>query len=66
MEWILKSVCYISTFPCIPLRTALNHFKYSVDEYENALAKVTFPNYAKYHNVNKAYNDFFSEIDWGG
>ena len=38
---------------------------YSVDEYEKALGKVTFPNYAKY-NINKAYNDFFSENDWGG
>ena len=35
---------------------------YSVDEYEKALGKVTFPNYEKY-NINKAYNDFFSEND---
>ena len=27
---------------------------YSVDEYEKALGKVTFPNYEKYHNINKA------------
>ena len=38
---------------------------YSVDESEKALGKVTFPNYEKY-NINKAYNDFFSENDWGG
>ena len=36
---------------------------HSVDEYEKTLGKITFPNYEKYHNINKAYNDFFSEID---
>ena len=35
---------------------------YSVDEYEKALDKVTFPNYEKYHNINKAYNDFFKKL----
>ena len=35
---------------------------YSVDEYEKALGKVTFPNYEKYHNINKAYNDFFQKM----
>ena len=35
---------------------------YSVDEYEKALGKVTFPNYEKYHNINKAYNDFFQKL----
>ena len=25
---------------------------YSIDVCENALAKVTFPNYEKYHNIN--------------
>ena len=34
---------------------------YSVDEYEKALGKVTFPNYEKYHNINKAYN-FFQKL----
>ena len=43
------------------------YFKnYSVDEYEKTLGKNTFPNYENYHNINKAYNDFFSENDWGG
>ena len=32
---------------------------YSVDEYEKVLGKVTFPNYVKYRNINKAYNNFF-------
>ena len=31
----------------------------SLDVSEKALGKVTFPNYEKYHNVNKAYKDFF-------
>ena len=31
----------------------------SVDKYEKALGKVTFPDYEKFHNINKAYNDFF-------
>ena len=35
---------------------------YSVDEYEKALGKVTFPNYEKYHNIIKAYNDFFQKM----
>ena len=35
---------------------------YSVDEYEKALGKVTFPNYEKYHKINKAYNDFFQKM----
>ena len=39
---------------------------YSVDEYEKALDKVTFTNYEKYHHINEAYHDFFSEIDWDG
>ena len=34
---------------------------YSVDEYEKALGKVTFPNYEKY-NINKAYNNFFQKL----
>ena len=32
---------------------------YSVDEYENALGKVTFRNYEKYNNISKACNDIF-------
>ena len=32
---------------------------YSVDEYEKALGKVTFPNYEKYHSINKTYDIFF-------
>ena len=35
---------------------------YSTNEYEKALGKVTFPNYEKYHNINKAYNDFFQKL----
>ena len=35
---------------------------YSVDKYEKALGKVTFPNYEKLHNINKAYNDFFRKM----
>ena len=35
---------------------------YSVDEYEKARDKVTFPNYEKYHNIKKAYNDFFQKL----
>ena len=34
---------------------------YSVDEYENALGKVTFPNYEKY-NIKKACNNFFQKL----
>ena len=42
----------------------ISSFKiYSVDGYEKTLGKVTFPNYEKYHNIYKAYNNFFSEID---
>ena len=41
----------------------LRSFKnYSVDEYEKALGIVTFPNYERHHNTNKAYNDLFSKI----
>ena len=36
--------------------------KDSVDEYEKALGQATFPNYEKYSNVNKAYNDFFHKF----
>ena len=40
-------------------QTSFRSFKnYSVDECEKALDKVTFPNYEKYHNINKGYNDF--------
>ena len=35
---------------------------YSVDKYEKALGKVTFPNFEKYHNINKAYNNFFQKM----
>ena len=35
---------------------------HSVDEYEKTLGKITFPNYEKYHNINKAYNDFFQKL----
>ena len=35
---------------------------YSVDKYEKALGKVTFPNYEKLHNINKACNDFFQKM----
>ena len=35
----------------------------SVDEYEKALGKVSFPNYERYDNINKEYNDFFQKID---
>ena len=35
---------------------------YLVDEYEKALRKVTFPNYEKYHNINKAYSNFFQKL----
>ena len=35
---------------------------YSVDEYKKALGKVTFLNYEKYHNINKACNDFFQKL----
>ena len=29
---------------------------------EKALGKVTFPNYERYHNINKAYNDFSQNL----
>ena len=35
---------------------------YSVDEYEKALGKVTFPNYEKYHSINKTYDIFFQKL----
>ena len=35
---------------------------YSVDEYEKTPCKVIFPNYEKYHNINKTFNDFFREL----
>ena len=35
---------------------------YSVDKYKRALGKVTFPNHEKYHNINKANNDFFKKL----
>ena len=35
---------------------------YSVDEYAKVLGKVTFPNYEKDDNTNKAYNDFFQKL----
>ena len=35
---------------------------YSVDEYEKALGKVTFPNYEKYHSINKTYDNFFQKL----
>ena len=42
---------------------SFRYFKnYSVDEYKKALGKVTFPNYERYHNINKAYNNFFQKL----
>ena len=35
---------------------------YSVDKYKEVLGKVRFQNYEKYHNINKAYNDFFQKM----
>ena len=35
---------------------------YSVDKYEKVLGKVKFPNYEKFHNINKAYNSFFQKM----
>ena len=35
---------------------------YSVDEHEKASGKVTFPNYERYHNINKKCNDFFRKL----
>ena len=35
---------------------------YSVDRYEKTLGKVIFPNYEKYHNIYKAYNNFFQKL----
>ena len=41
----------------------IDFFKnYSVDEYEKVLGKVIFPNYEKYHNINKAWNSFFQKL----
>ena len=31
-------------------------------EYEKALGKVTFPNYERYYNIDKAYNNFFQRL----
>ena len=40
-----------------------NSFKiYSVGESEKALSKITFPSYERYHNINKAYSNFFQEM----
>ena len=36
--------------------------KYSADWYGKALGRVIFPNYEKYSNVNKTYNDFFHKL----
>ena len=36
--------------------------KYLVGEYEKALGKITFPNYERYLNINKAYNNFFQKF----
>ena len=36
--------------------------KYSADEYEKALSQVIFPNYEKYSNVNKGYNNIFHKL----
>ena len=35
---------------------------YSVVKYEKALGNVTFPNYKKFHNINKPYNDCFQKM----
>ena len=35
---------------------------YSVEKYEKAQGKATFPNYEKFHHINKAYNDFFQKM----
>ena len=35
---------------------------YSVYEYEKALDKATLPNYEKYQNINKAYDNFFQKL----
>ena len=44
-------------------QTSFRSFKsYSVDECEKALGKVTFPNYEKFHNITKAYNNFFQKL----
>ena len=44
-------------------QTSFSSFKtYSVDKYERVLGKVTFPNYEKYHNINKANNDSFQKL----
>ena len=36
--------------------------KYSADEYEKAVGRVMFPNYKRYHNLNKECNDFFQKL----
>ena len=38
--------------------------KYSADEYEKAVGRVMFPNYKRYHNLNKECNDFFQKLIW--
>ena len=40
----------------------LHNVDYSVDECEKALGKVTVPNYERYHNIKKAYNNFFQKL----
>ena len=35
---------------------------YSVDEHKKALGQGIFPNYKKYSNVSKAYNNFFHKL----
>ena len=35
---------------------------YSLDKYDKALVKVTFPNYEKSYNINKKYNNFFQKL----
>ena len=35
---------------------------YSVGESEKAVSKITFPSYERYHNINKAYSNFFQEM----
>ena len=35
---------------------------YSVEKYEKAQGKAIFPNYEKFHHINKAYNDFFQKM----
>ena len=35
---------------------------YSVEKYEKAQGKATFPNYEKFHHINRAYKDFFQKM----